>query len=168
MTISRIGGDTAITLAQVIDVTFDDLFSHFNQSTIKKEQINMATFDVTPEDMVVGKAVDPGWYQVMIADVKDSFAKTDNSLLTTIITKIVGPKEEGVKLYLRFSEKAKGFVVPFVEALTGQKMGKEGGKIELNAALTGRQLEVYVSRGEYKGKPTNEVTAYAPMGTNIK
>ncbi len=128
----------------------------------------MAMFNVTPEDMMVGKAVDPGWYPVEISEVKDSFAKKDNSQLTTVICKIIGAREAGVKLYLRFSEKAPGFVVPFVEALSGQKFDAAGGKVELNSSLVGRQLEVCVQRGEYNGKPTNEVAAYAPMGTNVK
>lgn len=128
----------------------------------------MAVFNVTPEDMLRGKAIDPGWYPAEIKEVKDTFAKKDNSLLTTIKAVIIGEKEAGVALYLRFSEKAPGFTVPFVEALSGQKMGQEGGKVDITPALVGRQLELYVQRGEYNGKPTNEVAAYAPMGTNIK
>lgn len=117
----------------------------------------------TADDLNRGVLVDAGeWYPVEISGYQAANAKTDNSKLDKFTFKILTGKFKDAKLYGQFSEKAPGFAIPFIEAITGMKV-TEGMEAELDHRLVGKQLEVYVVRGEYKNKPTNEVKEYRPI-----
>ena len=121
-------------------------------------------FKFTDEDLNRGAIVPAGeWYPVEIVSYKSAFAKTDNSALDKFTSVILNGEHKGVKLYWQFSEKAPGFAIPFVAALTGEAVTKDSPEVEINDNVVGRKLEVYVTRGEYKGKPQNEVSDYRPL-----
>lgn len=120
-------------------------------------------FKFTPEDLARGTIVPAGeWYPVEIISYKAAFAKTDNSALDKLTYQILNGEFKGVKLYAQFSEKAPGFAIPLIASLTGQKVTEET-DVEINDNVVGRKLEVFVTRGEYKGKPQNEVSDYRPL-----
>jgi len=152
-----------------------DLTANWDWSKIKphpkqieffsEAESNTMLFNLTEEDLNRGKLVPPAeWYRVEVVSYKPSFAKGDNSKLDKVTFKIIQEGEfKGVNLYTQFSEKAPGFVVPFFEAIA-KKKATVGQPFELNETNTkGKQLDVYVTRGEYNGKPRNEVSGYRPI-----
>ena len=125
----------------------------------------MGRFNFNQEDINRGKLVDPGWYPCEITKYEAKKAKTDNSNLDVFYAKIISSDEElaGIPLFFQFSEKTPGFAIPFVEALTGQKV-KAGDEFEIGQNCVGKQLDLLVTRGEWNNKPKNDVTGYRPLG----
>jgi hypothetical protein len=120
-------------------------------------------FEFTEDDLAVGKLVEPGWNPVRVHKVILTEDK-DGADLVKVQLKITSDGEfKGVILYTQFSEKGRGFAVPFIEALTGKKVEK-GDRVTWGDQMVGRELEVYVQRGEYRGKPKNEIVDYRPIG----
>lgn len=120
-------------------------------------------FNFTKEDIARGTLVSPGeWYTVKISSYKDAVARTDGSKLAKFTADILDGEFKDVKLYWQFSEKAPGFAIPFAEALTGQKV-QEGDDLDMGQNTVGKELQVYVVRGEYNGKPQNNVDGFRPI-----
>lgn len=123
-------------------------------------------FNFDQETINRGKLVEPGvWYPVEITKFEAAKAKKDNSDLEKYTCKIISDDEEvkGVPLYFQFSEKAPGFAIPFIEAIIGEKVQK-GVQYEMGQSVVGKQIEVFVSRGDYNGKPQNNVDNFRPIG----
>ena len=117
-------------------------------------------FEFTEEDLAMGKLVEPGWHFVAVHKIIETSDK-EGADLVKVQLKVKSGEATGVILYTQFSEKGRGFAVPFLEALMGKKIEK-GDKVKFGPAMEGRELEVYVQRGEYKGRPKNEVIDYRP------
>jgi hypothetical protein len=122
----------------------------------------MPKITISKEDLLRGKVLDPGWYAVSISDVQDKTSKKGDSINTTVFFDVIqeGPFT-GCKLFRLFNEKAPGFAIPFIEAITGKKLEEEG-TYDLKAAI-GRQIMVYVKNEIYEGAMQNRVEGFRPM-----
>jgi len=116
---------------------------------------------ITPKDILRGKLVDPDWYRVQIDDTSEKTSKGGDSqnypVEGTILFNSSTKSEEfkGVPLMWNFNEKAMGFAVGFLQA-GGVEVSESGGRFEL-AAMCGKNVDVYVARGEWEGRPVNRV-----------
>lgn len=117
----------------------------------------MTLLNITDEDLLRGTLLKPGWYPVHINEVAETAAKTDGSTFWKMRSVIRAGENKGVPLDFGFSEKAPGFAIPFLKAITGHDV--KAGNANL-ALASGRDLDVYVTNGVYNGKPTNNVTDY--------
>lgn len=124
-------------------------------------------FRATPEDLAKGQIVSPGWLPVQLLEVEETTAKTDNSGLAVVRARVIGGKDEdkGAILRTQFSEKAPGFIKNFVEALTGKKFEANTDYQITTANVKDKRMEWYVMRGEYQGRPTNNVMDYRPLSS---
>jgi hypothetical protein len=122
------------------------------------------TFTITREDMLRGKTVEPGWYKLYVKNVSQEPATTDGSTNTIIDFTVV---EEGafkdVPLRRYFSEKAPGFIVPFLVAC-GAKMGADGGTFNMENCR-GKTIMGYIINEMYNNRPTNKVEDFRLLGT---
>ena len=124
----------------------------------------MPTMTISREDLLRGKTVAPGWYKMRIKSVEDSEASTDQSTNTTVSLVIIqdGPFKD-VPLRRVFNEKAPGFAIPLVQAITGKRMDEKGGTFDLSNAI-GREVFGYVKNSTYQGRMKNDVEDFLPVG----
>lgn len=120
----------------------------------------MPALQYTKEDLLRGKKVDPGWYNVKVTGVKPYEAKSDGSQNWDVEMKIIGGPFEGVPVKKTFNEKAPGFAIRFAAAF-GYKPSPDGGEIDLEKTV-GRSLKIYIKNDMYNGRPTNKIEDYAP------
>lgn len=121
------------------------------------------TFRVTPEDLVRGKVLKPGWYPATIKGFSEKAAKTDGSTNFVFEFTVDGPEDcQGVVLMRTFSEKAPGMMVPLLEAAGAKIDPKSTNTFDLDA-LVGRQIQVYNNNREYEGRIRNDVTDFRPL-----
>ena len=111
----------------------------------------------TASDMLRDKLVDPGWYNVQIDDVIEAPSKdggsTNYKMETTIINSADGSTEfAGVPLVWYFNSKAISFAMGFLQALGVQV---EPDKRYDLAQSKGQKVQIWVTRGEYDGRPKN-------------
>lgn len=122
-------------------------------------------FQITAEDLAKGKLVTPGWMAVELLKAEDVTSKNENKVKGVKVTaKVIGGKEEdrGTTLYTQFWENAPGFSVNFLAAL-GIKV-EAGKEYEINTNnIKGRKMDWFINRGDYKGKPQNNVDDYRPL-----
>ena len=130
----------------------------------------MALFTITQEDLNKGKLVEPAvWYPVEVVKVEDKTAKTSGADMILVHLLISGGDFKGTTLYQNFMPDHPGFIVDFLAALAKTERTKEFEAKILNNPIDvsdksckGKQLEVYVTRGSYNGKPTNNIEGYRP------
>lgn len=122
----------------------------------------MLKFTVTREDMLRSKIVDPGWYKAKVSNVTQEPSNAGDSTNTWIHFTILGgppqkDKSNIVDTPVRrcFSEKAPGFIVPFLIAC-GANVTEDGGDFDLEHAR-GKEMMIYIKTGMYEGKPQNNV-----------
>lgn len=126
-------------------------------------------FTITQDDVNKGKLVEPGvWYPVEIQKVEDKETKKgeDMALVHLLIT---GGEFQGVVLYQNFMPEYPGFIIDFLAAVSGVERTKDFEKSLINQpipvadkTLKGKKLEVFVTRGTYNNKPTNNIEGYRP------
>lgn len=124
-------------------------------------------FSVPPEDFLKGQLVEPGWHPSIITvwdeegKAGDS-AKNPGSQITKVQFKVTHGPNKGATVYAQFSEVAPSFIVPLVEAVTGQTFDKKKQvNFETSAAMMkGKYVDIHVIRGSYQNKPKNEVDGY--------
>jgi hypothetical protein len=115
------------------------------------------------DDILRSKIVPPGWYSLLVKSMSEEQAGTDGSDLYVYRLIVQGggdPKQgdvKGVPLRFQISEKGLSFGVEFLQAC-GQEV-KNGVPVEL-AKVVGANIEGFVQRGEYKGRPTNELVSF--------
>jgi hypothetical protein len=131
-------------------------------------------FNLTEDDFLKGKLVDPGWQSTKIVDYneKTSKPKVDPqtgqqippSMYAELKFEITTGKDKGVILYNNFSEKAPGFIIPFLEAVSaGKKMEQKAQSIEFTKEkLVGQYVDVRVERGSYNNRGTNVIAEFKP------
>ena len=119
-------------------------------------------FKFTEEDLAMGKLVEPGWWPTVVHKVTDTSDKEGADLCKIQLKIRKEGDSNGVLLFTQFSEKGIGFARPFIEAITGKKLAKDDA-VNITDKIVGRELEVYVQRGEYKGRPKNEIVDYRPI-----
>lgn len=120
------------------------------------------TFTVTREDMMRGKTVDPGWYKAIIKNVSQEPANTDGSTNTIVDFVVLEGPFKDVPLRRFFSEKAPGFIVPFLVAC-GAPVGEQGGTFDVEKCK-GKTIQVYVINEMYNNRSTNKVEDFRPAG----
>lgn len=119
------------------------------------------TFNVSREDILRNKTIDPGWYKVVIKKVSQEPASTDGSTNTWIDMVITDGPFKDVPLRRNFNEKGAGFAVPFIKALGGT-INENGGSFDMERAQ-GKTLQVYVKNGMYNNRPQNQVEDFKPV-----
>lgn len=120
------------------------------------------------EDILRSKVVTPGWYVVRVNRVNTKPSKGDNPETTTIWPvdgTIIKNAENGSEEFAgvptpagwNFNDnpKAKGFIIGFVKAVTGDDI-KPGQRIEL-AAAEGKQLIVFIENDTFEGRIVNRI-----------
>lgn len=116
----------------------------------------MPRLNISNEDLLRGKILPPGRYHVHVKSLEE---KTDKDNAGLYVYKLIVEDHEkfnGVPLRFQVSEKAPGMATPLLVAC-GWKAS--AGVIELNDAVN-KHLDCFVQRGEYRGKPTNEVVDF--------
>jgi hypothetical protein len=120
-------------------------------------------FEITREDLLRSKTVSPGWYPLIIRSVEKGEAKTDGSMKVDakFIILADGPFKD-VPISRTFSEKAPGFTVSFIEAVSKRKIDPEkGGKFDL-AMSQGKKVWGYVKNELYQNRLVNHVEDFRP------
>lgn len=120
------------------------------------------TFTVSREDLLRGKTIEPGWHKMLIKNVTQEPASTDQSTNTIIDFTVVDGQFKDVPLRRYFSEKAPGFIVPFLIAC-GAPVGEQGGTFDLERCK-GKMILGYVINEMYNNRPTNKVEDFRPIG----
>ena len=119
------------------------------------------TFTVTREDMLRGKVLEPGWYKAVISKVSQEPASTDGSTNTIIDFTVTEGQFKDTPLKRYFSEKAPGFIVPFLVAC-GAPVGEAGGTFDIEKCK-GKVIMIYVANDMYNNRPTNKVEDFRPV-----
>lgn len=131
-------------------------------------------FNLKEDDFLRGKIVEPGWHACKITGYEEKMSKQKvdpetkqvipPSQYCEIKMEIQSGKDKGVVLYNNFSEKAPGFIIPFLEAVAGgKKMEEKAQSIEFTKErLLNQYVDVEVVRGMYNNKPQNQVIGFKP------
>jgi hypothetical protein len=109
------------------------------------------------DDILRSKIIPPGWYDLLVKSMSEEQAGTDGSDLFVYKVIVQSGDMQGVPLRFQISEKGLSFGVEFLQAC-GQEI-KNGVPVEL-AKVVGANIEGFVQRGEYKGRPTNELVSF--------
>jgi hypothetical protein len=127
---------------------------------VRKGETTMR-FRLTEEDLNRGRLLEPGiWYNCEILKVYDTPSRTGDSLNTNVDCQVIDGPFKGAMVYVRFNEKAPGFVVPFLQAL-GVEV-KPGEEYDLKAT-EGRKIRIFIQHREYNGKYYNDPVDYRPI-----
>lgn len=127
----------------------------------------MAKINLTEDDVARGKSVDEaGWHPGKVIKYEDATAKTDGSALYKYTAEITGGKYNKMKVFFQFSEKAMGFMVPFVRAL-GVPVGAKGISGFDTSAPVGKNLEFYLKPDQYEGRAQTKVADFRPVGGSV-
>jgi hypothetical protein len=123
----------------------------------------MARFNVSPADVAQGKLCQkPGWKLLEIVKYAEEPNKAKDATNYVFDFQV---REEGVDnnitIRVWFSEKAPGFAVQFLKALGAEEKPDGSMSVDFTSALVGRRINGFISRGEYKGKPTNQIDDYS-------
>lgn len=122
-------------------------------------------WNISPDDLAKGKLIDqPGWYPVEIISYEEKLSKAGDSTNAIIDFKIIGQSNTGIVRRVWFNEKAPGTMGALLTAL-GIEENEDGSmSADLSAAsLVGRKVNAFFVRGEYEGRPTNEIREFAPL-----
>lgn len=120
-------------------------------------------FEITREDLLRGKVVSPGWYPLYIKSVEKGEAKTDGSMKVDVgfVIRADGPFKD-VPVSRTFSEKAPGFTVSFIEAVSKRKIDPEkGGRFDL-AMAQNKLVWGYIKNEMYQNRLVNRVEDFRP------
>lgn len=132
-------------------------------------------FNLSPDDFLRGKIVKPGWHHAEIVGYEEKMSKAKvnergesvpPSAYVELKFKILDGEDAGVVVYNNFSEKAPGFIVPFLEALMGgdKKMERKAQTVTFSKdKILGQFVDIEVVRGTYNNKPTNNINGFKPF-----
>jgi len=127
-------------------------------------------FQVTREDMLRSKVLDPGWYPVIIKKVSQEKAKSDGGQSTNTwidMTVLGGPDQQDgsrpndTPLRRCFSEKAPGFIIPYLQAC-GASVKTEGGNYDIEKSI-GKKIQAYVKNRLWEGNLQNDVVDFRAL-----
>ena len=126
----------------------------------------MARVTFSQEDINRSKLVAPGWYPLKVTKFQEDQAGTDGSALYVYEVKINAGPFKDVPMRYQISEKAIGMGVDFVEACGFPVQA--GVPLELEKCV-GKDIEGFVQRGEYNGRPQNNLVQFRkPKGIEAK
>lgn len=134
-----------------------------NQPTNKRTKRKMGTkLAITKEDVNATKLI-TGWVLCDIVEYKEEpakqTAKNPGSLNRNISFRVAEGEHEGVKLRTTFNEVFSPLMPEYVNSIGGEYA--EGKVYDLEESV-GRKIRVHIRRGEYNGRPTNEVDGFRP------
>lgn len=118
-------------------------------------------FNITRDDVLRSKALPQEWYEVEVTGVEEKQSKAGDSINTIIEFTVISGQFINAKFFRLFSEKAPGFVIPYLEAL-GVEVGEEGGEFDLHATK-GRRLKVFNKPQMYEGQIRNNIEGFAAL-----
>lgn len=125
----------------------------------------MSVITFSQRDILRGKVVKPSWYKVRINKVSEkNSAKGDSVNYMVDDAEIVCDDDTGetefagvpVPFWL-FNSKASGFMIPFFEALSGEKI-EPGTRMQWNSSLEGKEVAVQIVNDNYEGRVVNKMT----------
>lgn len=118
---------------------------------------------ITKDDVNASKLLVPGWYPCDVIAYEESPAsassKNPGSLNRNMQFRINEGENEGVKLRTTFNEVFAPLLSQYLPAVGGEFA--EGKTYDLEDSV-GKKILVHVKRGEYNGRPTNEVDGFRP------
>jgi hypothetical protein len=125
----------------------------------------MSIIGFDSRDILRSKIVKPSWYKVRINKVSEANSKKGDSTNYLIDdAEIVCDDETGdtefagvPTPYWNFNSKAKGFMIPFFEAISGEKI-EAGTRMQWNNALEGKEIAVQIVNEMFEGRPVNRMT----------
>jgi len=115
-------------------------------------------FEITREDLLRNRTIAPGWYAMLVRTVVKGEAKTDGSMKVDVNLVVIadGPFKD-VPVSRTFSEKAPGFTVSFIEAVSKRKIDPDkGGTFDL-AMAQNKKVWGYVKNEMYQNRLVNRV-----------
>lgn len=117
---------------------------------------------ITKDDVNSSKLI-TGWFLCKITKYEESPAsdksKNPGSLNRNFEFRVLEGDAEGVRLRTTFNEVFAPLMPEFVNSIGGEF--SEGKTYDLEDAVE-RNIRVHVKRGEYNGRPTNEVDGFRP------
>ena len=121
----------------------------------------MPIVEITARDINRSKVVTPAWYRVRIEGVGEAPSKAGDSTNYTIDGTILFNAEDKTTTfadvptpYWNFNTKAKGFMVPFFEALGGTV--EPGSRFDFNNAI-GKEIDVFIENKDFEGRMVNNL-----------
>lgn len=123
-------------------------------------------WNVSPDDVSRGKLIQkPGWYMAEIVRYEEEENKKKDGTNAVFDFKVISDNQDanGIVIRVWFSEKAPGIAVPFMKALGAEERPDGTMSVDFTKALVGKKLQVYIKRGEFDGKPKNEISEYAML-----
>lgn len=127
--------------------------------SVKQEEKPMR-FRLSQDDLNKGKLIEPGWYTFRVEKVYEEPSKDKSSTNTKVDCRIVDGEFGGMMVTRVFSEKAPGFVVPFLKAFGIEVVADE----EYNLAATeNMEFKGYVSHREYNNQKYNDISEFRPL-----
>ena len=121
----------------------------------------MPLIDFTARDINRGRVVTPAWYRVRIDAITEATSKDGNSTNYNVEGTILHDADTGSTEfadvptpYWNFNSKAKGFMIPFVQALGADV--EPGSRFELRNA-EGKSIDLKINNDMYEGRMVNRV-----------
>lgn len=132
---------------------------------------NVPAIDFTPEDFNRSKVLDQGWYRFRVKAVEYVANKQDatkNNYMFDFVGLEGAAKDVPVTRYFPDSAKARGYLIPFINACAGkQAITEKGGN--MNPALcVGKELDLFIKPGEFGGNTKNDVGGCRPVAQPAK
>lgn len=118
-------------------------------------------FRLSQDDINRGKLVEPNlWYRMRVEKVYDEPAKDKESTNTKVDLRIMEGTFKDLVITRVFSEKAPGFVIPYLAAFNVEVKADESYDL---SATEGRELMVFVTHREYQNQKFNDATQFKPV-----
>lgn len=121
----------------------------------------MPILEFSTREILRSKIVEPGFYRVKIESVGEKPSKTGDSINYPMEGTILfnadngDTKFRGVPIDWLFNSKGQGFIIPFIQAVTGEEV-QAGKRIELKAAEN-QEVDIFITTGMWNNRPKNEV-----------
>lgn len=116
---------------------------------------------ITKDDVNAAKLLTPGWYPCKVTKYEETpakeTAKNPGSLNRNFQFRVTEGESEGVLLRTTFNEVFAPLLSQYIPAVGGEFL--EGKTYDLEDSV-GKAILVHVKRGEYLGKPTNEIDGF--------
>jgi hypothetical protein len=123
-------------------------------------------WNVSPNDVSRGKLIGkPGWYTLEIAGYNEEQSKKGDSTNAVFDFRVISddPNANGIEIRNWFNEKAPGIAVPFMKALGAEELPDGSMSVEFGKHLIGKRVQGFIKRGEFDGKPKNDISEFAPQ-----
>jgi len=122
--------------------------------------------------MLRSKVLDPGWYKARVTKVWQETAKSDGESTNTWVEFVVigGPAQKDgsspndVPARRCFSEKAPGFIIPYLTAC-GAAIKQEGGEYDIEKSV-GQEMSLYIKNRMWENNLQNDVTDFKALGSS--